>query len=150
MRAGRSTLRSEMRLRDFAELSAILRALHPKTGRQPGSADLARRSQLVVSIRRRITMAKERKDDGNAFIRDPGDGPIRSEGIGSEMVEEFMLAATSGEDMSEDIRNQVTDEEYGGPFVTTRMSDEMADDEDESNPSDATQEPLPSPMRGRS
>ena len=90
-------------------------------------------------------MAKERKDDGNAFIKDPGDGPIHAEGVGSEMVEEFMMAATSGEDMSEDIRNQVTDEEYGGPFIETKASDEIADDEDESNPPGATQEPLPSP-----
>jgi hypothetical protein len=94
-------------------------------------------------------MAKERKDDGNAFIKDPGEGPIHAEGVGSEMVEEFMMAATSGEDMSEDIRNQVTPEEFGGPFIETQASDEIADDEDESNPPESTLEPLPSPMRGR-
>jgi len=95
-------------------------------------------------------MAKQRKDDGNAFLRDPGDGPIKGiDSVDSELVEDFMLAATSGEDAAEDVRNQVLPEEYGGPFVTTRATEELADDVDESNPDDATQEPLPSAMRGR-
>jgi hypothetical protein len=95
-------------------------------------------------------MAKQRKDDADAFIRDPDGGPIENDGsVGAEMVEDFMRAATSGEDASQDVANEVIPEEYGGPFVTTRAAQEIADDEDESNPSDAEREPLPSPMRGR-
>ena len=95
-------------------------------------------------------MAKQRKDDADAFIRDPNGGAFHTSGsVDEEMTEEFMRAALTGEDASEDIRDQSLVEELGGPFVISSVGEEVADDLDESNPADATKEPLPSPMRGR-
>ena len=95
-------------------------------------------------------MAKQRKDDADAFIRDPQGGAFHTSGsVDEEMAEEFMRDALTGEDASEDIRDQPLAEEYGGPFITTTAQQELADDLDESNPADATKEALPSPMRGR-
>ena len=95
-------------------------------------------------------MAKQRKDDADAFIRDPDGGAFHTSGsVDEEMAEEFMRDALTGEDASEDIRDQSLIEELGGPFITTTMAEEVADDIDESNPIDALVEPVPSPMRGR-
>ena len=91
-----------------------------------------------------------RKDDANAFLPDPDGGPIEANGdAGDEMTEDFLRAATSGQDEAEDVRNQELTEELGGPFVSTSAAQEIAYDTDESNPSDSEIEGLPSPMRGR-
>src|SRR5689334_3000327 len=58
----------------------------------------------------------ERHDDADAFLPDPEDGPMRTPDDLAEMVaEEFVTAATSGEDVSEDTRDAMTLEELGGP-----------------------------------
>jgi len=91
-----------------------------------------------------------RRDDGAAFLPDPDGGPIESTGgVGDELLEDFLRAATTGEDAGEDVRNQDFPEDNGGPFVTTRASDEMADGLDASNPEDAEPAGMPSPMRER-
>ncbi|HXN41418.1 MAG TPA: hypothetical protein VN918_06490, partial [Myxococcaceae bacterium] len=36
--------------------------------------------------------------------------------LGEELAEEYLISATSGEQAAEDIRNQETPEENGGPF----------------------------------
>ncbi len=95
-------------------------------------------------------MAKQRRDDADAFIRDPDGGAFHTSGsVDEEMAEEFMRDVLTGEDASEDIRDQSLVEELGGPFVTSTTAEEFADDIDESNPVEATKEPVPSPMRGR-
>lgn len=91
-----------------------------------------------------------RKDDANAFLPDPDGGPIKSNGdAGDEMTEDFLRAATSGQDEAEEVRNQVLSEEIGGPFVTSTASQEISYEGDESNPPDAEVEGRPSPMRGQ-
>ncbi|MEO6950264.1 MAG: hypothetical protein ABI321_00520 [Polyangia bacterium] len=95
-------------------------------------------------------MAKQRKDDANAFLPDPQGGAFHTTGsVDEEMAEEFMRDALTGEDASEDIRDQPLAEELGGPFVISTIGQELADDIDECNPIDAMKEPVPSPMRGR-
>jgi hypothetical protein len=94
--------------------------------------------------------ARGRSDDGNAFIRDPSDGgPARtSDDLAENMAEDFVQAATSGEDASEDVLNEMVPEELGGPFIETSGEEEFAAGTDPSNPPDAEPEPLPRPNHG--
>jgi hypothetical protein len=91
----------------------------------------------------------ERPDDGNAFLPDPGDGPAHvDDDLAQELAEEFITAATSGEEVAPDEFDAEVPEDRGGPFQTTREREEFAYDTDASNPEDATRESTPSPMRG--
>ena len=86
----------------------------------------------------------ERSDDGNAFIPDPEGGPAYTrDDLAESLAEDFLQAATSGEDVAEESGDQVVPEELGGPFVETSANEEFASGTDESNPSDAETEPLP-------
>lgn len=59
-----------------------------------------------------------RRDDGNAFVRDPESGPARVQDDLAEMVAEaYLESATSGEERGEDMLNEFVVEELGGPFV---------------------------------
>jgi hypothetical protein len=90
-----------------------------------------------------------RTDDADAFMRDPGEGPARiGDDLAETLAEEFLHAATSGEDMADEVLEQVVPEEIGGPFVETTGDQEFADGTDESNPVDATPEPLPRAVSG--
>ncbi len=94
---------------------------------------------------------KRRKDDGTAFLRDPEGGPARTaDSLAQELAEQYLIAATSGEQVAEDNLNEEVPEELGGPFVETSAGTEFADGEDETNPRGASREALPSPMRGDS
>lgn len=86
---------------------------------------------------------RERSDDGNAFIPDPEGGPSRvRDDLSERLAEEYVEAATSGEE-PDDKFDETVPEEIGGPFVETSAEEELADDTDETNPADATREPLP-------
>ena len=85
-----------------------------------------------------------RRDDGNAFIPDPEGGPARApDDLSERLAEEFVEAATSGEEPDDEKFDETVPEEIGGPFVETSAAEEMADGTDEANPPDATREPLP-------
>lgn len=96
-------------------------------------------------------MTHIRSDDGTAFLPDPDGGPIktRDDGVSDELLEDFLRMATTGEDYGEELRNQEVPEDHGGPFVTTRASEELADGVDASNPEGAEPAAQPSPMRER-
>ncbi len=90
-----------------------------------------------------------RSDDGNAFFPDPGEGPARApEDLAETLAEEFVEAATTGEDRDEEQLDATVPEEIGGPFVETRAAEELADGVDPANPPDADREPLPRPVAG--
>lgn len=66
----------------------------------------------------------ERPDGGNAFIPDMTDiSSHGSHGMTAKAAdaeffgEEFIGSATTGESMSEDVRDEVGDEEDGGPYL---------------------------------
>lgn len=61
----------------------------------------------------------------------------------------FIGSATSGEEEFEEAHEELVTEEKGGPFVPSSADKEFAYDVDESNPIDATREPLPT-TRSRS
>jgi hypothetical protein len=90
-----------------------------------------------------------RSDTADAFLPDPGEGPMHSDDDLAEMRgEDFLRAATTGEDVEDESMEQVVPEEYGGPFVETAASEEFAMGPDESNPEDAMAEPLPRAIHG--
>jgi hypothetical protein len=92
-----------------------------------------------------------RADSADAFIRNPDDGDmIVNDDLAESLAEEFVHAATSGENQGEDTQDQVVPEEIGGPFIETSAEEEFADGIDESNPSDAEVEPMPRAVTGLS
>ncbi|HWL85615.1 MAG TPA: hypothetical protein VNO21_07425 [Polyangiaceae bacterium] len=89
-----------------------------------------------------------RTDDGDAFLPDPYawglSGHARSaEPMGESMAEDFLASATSGEDVTPELRDALNADEIGGPFVETQAQEEFAITVDEMNPIDAVPEPFP-------
>ena len=96
-----------------------------------------------------------RSDDAHAFIPDPseGGGPPDDD-LSERLGEEFIEAATSGEDPDDERLDATVPEEIGGPFIETTADEEIAFGTDASNPTDAMREPLPraigeGPAQGR-
>jgi hypothetical protein len=95
--------------------------------------------------------AGRRSDEGTAFLPDPYDGagaPARTgDDLAQSLAEEFVVSATTAEDMTEDDRNAVSAEELGGPFTQTTAAEEFATEPDDSNPIDGEKEPFPTATR---
>ncbi|HEY2513024.1 MAG TPA: hypothetical protein VGI39_19285 [Polyangiaceae bacterium] len=85
------------------------------------------------------SLAENPQDNKRAFLTSARSSDSLSEGLG----EEWVAAATSGEDDAGEVRDQRVPEEVGGPFVITSGSTEFAPGIDESNPVQATREPFP-------
>ncbi|HEX4405047.1 MAG TPA: hypothetical protein VH560_09485 [Polyangia bacterium] len=127
-----------------AKLAAKAKAKPPRA--TPAPAKRSRPPAMRASVR---VKARERSDDGNAFIRDPGEGPARTrDDLAEVLAEDFIGAATSGNDVLEDDLERETADELGGPFVVTSARVELADDVDESNPIGAEPEALPRAVAG--
>lgn len=77
--------------------------------------------------------------DNRAFFMKPR----ARDDLAEQLAEEFVEAATTGEDESEEMLNQDVPEDRGGPFIVTPAGTEFAYDTDASNPEDATREPFP-------
>jgi hypothetical protein len=71
------------------------------------------------------------------------DEPRTGDDLAEEMGEEFVHAATSGENEAEDTLDQIVPEERGGPFVESSGGTEFASGTDASNPKGAKPEPFP-------
>jgi hypothetical protein len=74
-----------------------------------------------------------------AFVK----GTRSPDRLAEELAEEFVEAATSGEDESEEALNKDVPEDTGGPFLVTSEGIEFAEGTDPSNPKGATREPFP-------
>jgi hypothetical protein len=91
-----------------------------------------------------LVKARKRSDDADAFFPDPGEGPARTrDDLAEVLAEDFIGAATSGNDVLEDDLERETSDELGGPFLVTSARVELADDIDESNPVGAEVEAFP-------
>jgi hypothetical protein len=97
--------------------------------------------------------ASARSDEGTAFLPDPYDGgdakAHTDDAFAEALAEDFVSAATSAEEVAEDERDEVSPEELGGPFTETTAAEEVAMDEDESNPEGSDREPFPTAVRPR-
>ena len=83
------------------------------------------------------------KDEDTAFVR----GFRTGDPLAEELGEAFLESATTGEGSEVERLESVLPEEEGGPFVSTRASQEFAKGLDESNIAEATREPLPKTSR---
>src|SRR5262249_58084880 len=71
----------------------------------------------------------DRSDGGDAFIPDPGEGPARvGDDLAENLAEEFVEAATTGEDRDEERLDASFPEEIGGPVIETAAAPELIDD----------------------
>lgn len=93
---------------------------------------------------------RERTDGGDAFLPDPEGGPARVPDDFAELVaEDYVAAATSGEEQGETERNRIVPEELGGPFIQSTAEEELVDDVDGNNPEGSEAEPFPRAVGGR-
>lgn len=85
----------------------------------------------IMKANRQFDGRPTRLDDGNAFLPD---GSTSSAADAEFFGEEFIGSATAGESQSETVRDEVGDEEDGGPFIVLG--------EDGSLPPDDSDEPI--------
>ncbi len=78
-------------------------------------------------------------NDDRAF----GASAIRRDALAEELGESFLRTATGGDEVDDEMLDELSPEEMGGPFIVTTGAVEFAHDTDESNPPDATREPFP-------
>jgi len=92
--------------------------------------------------------AHERRDSGDAFIKDPSGGLARArtnDELAERLAEQFVGSITAAQS-SNAFEDTAFTEELGGPFITTRARHEFARGVDASNPADAERAALPSVM----
>lgn len=73
-----------------------------------------------MKTKRKMDGRPTRVDDGNAFLPDitsAAPGMTSSAADAEFFGEEFIGSATTGESQSEAVRDEVVDEEEGGPFI---------------------------------
>ncbi len=109
----------------------------PALRRRDGTGHLDRQYAEELRALGRETAAP--RDDDAAFLEAAASGEELSQQLGAS----FVKTATSGEDCAEDVANEVSIAESGGPFVESSGSREFAHGTDESNPEDAEREPFP-------
>ena len=79
-----------------------------------------------------------RTDDAHAFVSDPAEhkAPLDDD-LAETLGEDFLTAATSGEEAGAEVFDAVVPEEQGGPFITVSSAREFASGTDPSNPAEA-------------
>ena len=73
-----------------------------------------------MKAKRKMDGRPTRSDDGNAFLPDITDASVGMTASAADAEffgEEYIGAATTGESQSETARDEVVDEEEGGPFI---------------------------------
>lgn len=75
--------------------------------------------------------AVKRSDDGEAFLPDPiaenEHAPLPADDA-EWFAEEFIASATGGETVAEDARDEITEDEDGGPFLELDAEAEASED----------------------
>lgn len=85
-----------------------------------------------MKAKRNLDGRPARVDDGNAFLPDIADaepGMTSSAADAEFFGEEYIGAATTGESQSETARDEVVDEEEGGPFIVLGEDGSMPPDD---------------------
>jgi hypothetical protein len=79
---------------------------------------------------REARKAATRPDNGDAFLPDPmahgRRGPLPADDA-EWFAEEFIASATTGEPIAEDARDEVADDEDGGPFLELSTEEDVPD-----------------------
>lgn len=93
-----------------------------------------------------------RSDDANAFMADPGDGPAHiDDDFAESYAEDFVRAATTGQELGDESADAMVEEEFGGPFVQTSATEEFGEFSSvppENLPDDWAREALPQAVSG--
>ncbi len=106
--------------------------------------------QLLLEEEARLELDAENEDeetqmtDSPEYIAEALEDPL-----GKELGEASVESATSGDQADQNIHDEEVPEETGGPFVETDADEELADDEDESNPADAEPAAFPTTSQTR-
>jgi hypothetical protein len=81
---------------------------------------------------RDLRAAHRRSDDGDAFVPDPlkERSDLRPADDAESFGEEFITSATTGNSIGEDARDEVADEEVGGPFIELESEREQREEEE--------------------
>jgi hypothetical protein len=95
--------------------------------------------RYAADLRLRSLEYAPRPEEALAFV----DRARSRESLAEVLGQDFVQAATTGEDGYMETTNRRGPEDDGGPFVLTRARDEFARGSDPSNPEDATREPFP-------
>lgn len=95
---------------------------------KPKNAERLSDGPLDPTIRHARKVAR-RMDDGEAFLPDPlaeigGRHTQLTEAQAEAFGEEFIAAATTGEDVSADANDEVAEDEDGGPFLVLDTNEE--------------------------
>ena len=104
--------------------------------RRDGGGHLERRYAANLLARTRHSTPPV---DEDAFLH----GPRSRDELAEKFGEGFVQAATSGEEVGPDSRDDVSGPDAGGAFVETTGISEFAAGVDASNPPDAMREPFP-------
>jgi hypothetical protein len=120
-------------------------AVVKNAGRRPDKTPVRRRRDALGHLDPAyaadlLSQSEKQTDDDRAFL---GGKARSSDDLAEELGEQFVGAATSGEDSREDSFNEDVPEERGGPFVPSTGGAEFAEGTDASNPIDAKREPFP-------
>ena len=93
------------------------------------------------------TTNHRRRDGGDAFFPDPGEGRAHlSDDLAKELAEEFLTSATTGQEQGEEGHEQFVEEEIGGPFVLTTHQEFARDADSSSLESELEAYPTPGPL----
>ncbi len=95
-------------------------------------------AKYAADLRRR-SLATTSRNEETAFL----DRAKSADSLAEALGEEFLEAATTGEDATLAARDENMPEDEGGPFIVTKGRDEFAQGRDRSNPKGATREPFP-------
>ena len=88
----------------------------------------------MTKASRKVT-AEQRHDDANAFIPEDGSSIDSRDDLAEMLAEGFLAQATSGESVDLDVRDELLEEELGGPFVQTTPSVEFGSTMRQASPS---------------
>ena len=90
----------------------------------------------------------ERSDRANAFVTEPetGEGP-RPDDLSEYLGENFVSAATGGDDGDAALHDEMDIDELGGPFIETDEAVEFAADDEEEARTPAEREAFPTAVR---
>ena len=101
---------------------------------------------MAMFIPKRSAVKHARRDAGDAFFPDPGEGrALAPDDLAEELAEGFLMSVTTGQEQGAEAHEQFVWEEIGGPFVMTSPRMEFGRGYDESNTPEAERDALPIP-----
>ena len=96
------------------------------------------------------TKPRPRSDDADAFLRERGgqDPIVSNEDVSELLGEGFIQSVLTGDDADEELHEEATPEEVGGPFVKTDGRQEFGQSRSPDAPQEpAEREPFPTAVR---